>query len=115
VLGDRGGCLSELLAELLEHVGHVVRVAHDGPAALRILDLFVPDLALLDIGLPSMDGYELARRLRERHELQNVSLVAVSGYGQEADRERSRQADPNGLIAFIEELTEDVKADARTG
>jgi len=115
--------LSDTLTDLLEDAGHLVRSAHDGPAALRILDSFVPDLALLDIGLPVMDGYELARRIRERNELQNVSLVAVSGYGQEADRERARQSgfvshlvkpvDPDRLVAVVEELTESVGGDAQ--
>jgi signal transduction histidine kinase/PleD family two-component response regulator len=113
--------VAETLTELLEHLGHVVRVAHDGPAALQIPDSFIPDLALLDIGLPVMDGYELARRVRERRELRNVVLVALSGYGQESDRERSRQAgfvahlvkpvDPDHLRQVIDELT----AAARSG
>ena len=108
--------VSETLTDLLEDAGHIVRSAHDGPDALRILDSFIPDLALLDIGLPVMDGYELARRIRHRNELQNVLLVAVSGYGQEADRQRARQSgfvahlvkpvDPDRLIAVVEELTE---------
>ncbi len=107
--------VAETLTELLEHLGHVVRVAHDGPAALQIPDTFIPDLALLDIGLPVMDGYELARRVRERHELRDVVLVALSGYGQETDRERSRQAgfvahlvkpvDPDHLKQVIDDLT----------
>jgi CheY-like chemotaxis protein len=90
-----------------------------------MLDSFVPDLALLDIGLPVMDGYELARRIKERNEFQNVSLVAVSGYGQEADRERAHQSgfvahlvkpvDPERLIAVVGELTAPVGADAGTG
>jgi signal transduction histidine kinase/DNA-binding response OmpR family regulator len=107
--------VAETLTELLEHLGHVVRVAHNGPAALQIPDTFIPDLALLDIGLPVMDGYELARRVRERHELRDVVLVALSGYGQETDRERSRQAgfvahlvkpvDPDHLKQVIDDLT----------
>ncbi|HZL20011.1 MAG TPA: ATP-binding protein [Polyangia bacterium] len=107
--------VAETLTELLEQLGHVVRVAHDGPAALQIPDTFIPDLALLDIGLPVMDGYELARRVRERRELRDVVLVALSGYGQESDRERSRQAgfvahlvkpvDPDHLKQIIDELT----------
>ena len=117
--------VAETLTDLLEDAGHIVRIAHDGPAALRILESFVPDLALLDIGLPVMDGYELAGRIRERKELQNVSLVAVSGYGQEADREKARQSgfvahlvkpvEPDRLIAVVEELTEPVGADAQVG
>jgi signal transduction histidine kinase/DNA-binding response OmpR family regulator len=107
--------VAQTLAELLEHLGYRVWVAHDGPSALRLPSDFIPDLALLDIGLPVMDGYEVARRIRERRELRDVRLVAVSGYGQEADRDRSRQAgfaahlvkpvDPDRLQAVIEELT----------
>jgi len=116
--------VAETLADLLEDTGHIVRIAQDGPAALRILDSFVPDLALLDIGLPVMDGYELARQILERNELQNMSLVAVSGYGQEADQKRAHQSgfvahlvkpvDPDRLIAVVEELTEPVEAEAQT-
>jgi signal transduction histidine kinase len=107
--------VAQTMAEFLEHLGYRVRVAHDGPSALRLPSDFIPDLALLDIGLPVMDGYEVARRIRERRELRDVLLVAVSGYGQEADRDRSRQAgfaahlvkpvDPDRLQAVIEELT----------
>ncbi len=114
--------VAETLAELLQQKGHLVRVAHDGPAALRIPDDFIPDLALLDIGLPVMDGYELARRIRERDELQHVLLVALTGYGQETDRDRSRQAgfaahlvkpiDADHLEAVMEELTAAVGAPA---
>jgi CheY-like chemotaxis protein len=115
--------VAETLADLLEDTGHVVRIAQDGPAALRILDSFVPDLALLDIGLPVMDGYELARQILERNQLPKMSLVAVSGYGQEADQKRAHQSgfvahlvkpvDPDRLIAVVEELTEPVEADAQ--
>lgn len=116
--------VAETLADLLEDSGYIVRIAADGPAALRILDSFVPDLALLDIGLPVMDGYDLARQIRERSALQNMSLVAVSGYGQEADQKRAHQSgfvahlvkpvDPDRLIAVVEELTESLEADAQT-
>ncbi len=78
-------------ADLLEAMGHTTRVAHDGPTALRIVESFVPHLAVLDIGLPIMDGYELARRLRERVQ-GGVRLVALTGYGQDADRRRAAEA-----------------------
>jgi PAS domain S-box-containing protein len=80
-----------LLADLLEAMGHTTRVAHDGPTALRIVESFVPHLAVLDIGLPIMDGYELARRLREQVR-GGVRLVALTGYGQDADRRRAAEA-----------------------
>ncbi|WP_433934228.1 ATP-binding protein [Sorangium cellulosum] len=82
----------ELLAESLGALGHTTRVASDGPSALRIAEEFAPDVALLDIGLPVMDGYELARRLREQPAGERVRLIAISGYGQEADFQRSKGA-----------------------
>ena len=72
--------------------GYDTRVAHDGPTALRVAAEFTPDIALLDIGLPVMDGYELASHLREIPGLAGLRLVAVTGYGQESDRQRTREA-----------------------
>jgi signal transduction histidine kinase len=83
---------AELLASALEVMGHTARVAHDGPEALKLAAEFDPDLALLDIGLPVMDGYELARRLQDDPGLRRVPLVAVTGYGQPSDRLRSEAA-----------------------
>jgi PAS domain S-box-containing protein len=80
------------LAELLRALGHEVELAHDGPRALAAARRFTPELALIDIGLPLMDGYELARRLRTELAGRPVELVAVTGYGLERDRERSAQA-----------------------
>jgi signal transduction histidine kinase len=78
-----------LLAELLESKGHHVMVAYDGPRALALLERFVPDVAVLDIGLPVMDGHDLARRMREKLGDRCPRLMAVTGYGQEHDRRRS--------------------------
>jgi len=83
---------ADLLASALEIMGYTARVAHDGPEALKLAAEFDPDLALLDIGLPVMDGYELARRLHDDPGLRRVPLVAVTGYGQPADRQRSEDA-----------------------
>ena len=83
---------AELLAEVLEDAGYVTRVAHDGPGALCIAADFRPQLGLLDIGLPVMDGFELARRMRELPGCRAMALVALTGYGQPADRELSRLA-----------------------
>ncbi|HET7307343.1 MAG TPA: ATP-binding protein [Gammaproteobacteria bacterium] len=80
------------LAEVLEMDGYETRIAHDGAAALRIATEFVPAVALIDIGLPVMDGYEVARRLRETPGLEKTRLVAVTGYGQESDRRAAREA-----------------------
>lgn len=83
---------AESLALLLEMKGHEVKLAHDGPEALRTLGSFRPRLILLDIGLPGMNGYEVARRIRESMELHDVVLAALTGWGQEEDRRRSREA-----------------------
>ena len=74
------------LAEALVDLGHAVEVAHDGPQALAKLETFSPDVALLDIGLPLMDGYELARRIRHEPRLAGIRLVAITGYGQHSDK-----------------------------
>jgi CheY-like chemotaxis protein len=79
------------LAELLGAMGCEARVAHDGPAALLAAQGFAPQLVLLDIGLPVMDGYEVASRLR-RGGLERSFVAALTGYGQPEDRERSRRA-----------------------
>jgi CheY-like chemotaxis protein/anti-sigma regulatory factor (Ser/Thr protein kinase) len=81
-----------LLAEALTCRGHQVRVAHDAVAALRLAADQAFDVALLDIGLPVMDGYELAGRLRQLRHLTRVSLIALTGYGQDADRRKSLAA-----------------------
>jgi CheY-like chemotaxis protein len=73
-------------------VGQDVRVALDGPRALAAAAEFAPDVVLLDIGLPVMDGYELARRIRALPELHDMRLVALTGYGTDSDRARSLEA-----------------------
>jgi CheY-like chemotaxis protein len=83
---------AEMLAEVLALVGHRTRAVFDSAGALELAEGFRPDAALLDIGLPGMDGYELARRLRAIPELARICLVAVTGYGQASDRERALQA-----------------------
>jgi CheY-like chemotaxis protein len=72
--------------------GYAVEVANDGYAALEATGRLRPDVLLLDIGLPGMDGYELARRLREDPDCSGATLVALTGYGQEEDRRRGREA-----------------------
>jgi CheY-like chemotaxis protein len=83
---------AEMLAEALRVHGHVVGVAHDGPAALALASELHPDLALLDIGLPVMDGFDLARRLKLSLAPRTPKFVAITGYGQPSDRVRSKQA-----------------------
>jgi PAS domain S-box-containing protein len=81
------------LARLLERIyKQEVRVAHDGPSALEMLEEFRPELILLDIGMPVMDGCEVARQIRARPEFAQTLLVALTGWGQEADRKRSEEA-----------------------
>jgi signal transduction histidine kinase len=82
-----------MLGEALEQLGYEVAVAHDGPSALRIAPEFAPDIALLDLGLPVMDGFELAQRLRG-HEgpPKRPHLVALTGYGQDSDKQRAWRA-----------------------
>jgi CheY-like chemotaxis protein len=83
---------AESLALLLTMKGHEVRTAHDGPAALAAAEAYRPEAVLLDIGLPGMDGHEVARRLRRLAGLDSIFLVALTGYGQEEDRRRAEQA-----------------------
>jgi CheY-like chemotaxis protein len=80
------------LVDLLGIWGYQVGVVHDGLAAVAAVPEFHPDVVLLDIGLPGIDGYEVARRLRRRSELDGLLIVAVTGYGQESDRQRAREA-----------------------
>jgi two-component system CheB/CheR fusion protein len=80
------------LADFLRMSGHVVEVQTTSKGALEIVDGFRPDTIVLDLGLPTMDGFEVARRLREMPSAKNVLLVALSGYGQEEHRRHSRQA-----------------------
>ncbi len=77
---------------LLSALGQEVHTAHDGQTALKLARQLQPDIVLLDIGLPVMDGYEVARRCRIEPGLERVTLVAMTGYGKEEDRQRSQQA-----------------------
>jgi signal transduction histidine kinase len=83
---------AETLQELLQLWGHEVRVAHDGPAALAEAARRPPEVVLLDLGLPGMSGFEVARELRRQPLLAGVRLIACTGYGQEEDRQRTREA-----------------------
>ncbi|HEX4565862.1 MAG TPA: ATP-binding protein, partial [Vicinamibacterales bacterium] len=82
---------AEMFSDFVQSLGYEVRTVHDGPAALRVVEEFAPTVALLDIGLPVMDGYELAARLPAAAPT-HVKLIAVTGYGQEADRNRAKNA-----------------------
>jgi signal transduction histidine kinase len=83
---------ADSLVMLLRLVGQEVRVAYDGPTAVRIAQYFRPQVVFLDLGMPGMDGHDVARRLRENPELKPAVLVAMTGWGQEEDRRRSLQS-----------------------
>src|SRR5688572_5615577 len=81
-----------VLAILLRRLGHEVHLAHDGPSALEGARLLLPNVMLLDIGLPGLNGYEVAEELRKQPELAACKLVAMTGYGQQEDIDRAMQA-----------------------
>jgi CheY-like chemotaxis protein len=83
---------AEALVEILRMWGHTAWSVHDGLAALKEAQEGQPDVALLDIGLPRMDGYEVARRLRDEARLAALKIIAVTGYGQDSDRQKARAA-----------------------
>ena len=80
------------LSLLLQGLGCTTQEVHDGPPVVDAAKSFQPDAILLDIGLPGLDGYQIARLIRQTPELSHVRLIAVTGYGQQQDRERSRDA-----------------------
>jgi signal transduction histidine kinase/CheY-like chemotaxis protein len=97
---------ADTLGLLLELMGHEVRVAHAGLPALEIAADFEPDVALVDIGLPDIDGYDLARRLRAQSRPEQILLIAQTGWGQTKDRRRSKDA------GFDHHLVKPVDADS---
>ena len=102
---------ADSLAQLLAMSGHDARMAVDGASALRLAQEFQPEFVFCDLGLPGMSGYDVARRLRVMRELDGVRLVALTGYGTESDRQKSRDAgfdvhltkpvDPQALDAVL--------------
>jgi CheY-like chemotaxis protein len=104
------------LSIILELHGHRVEMAHDGASALELSQARPFDVVLLDIGLPSMDGYEVARRIRARGGKSQPLLVGISGYGFDADRQRAKEAgfdlylvkpvDPKLLETLLEQWTQ---------
>jgi signal transduction histidine kinase len=83
---------TDSLALFLRLRGHEVRTAHDGPSALGEIERYRPDVVFLDLGLPGMSGYDVARRVRMMDELGSLRLVALTGYGTDADRQKTRDA-----------------------
>jgi CheY-like chemotaxis protein len=103
--------VAEMLVMLLKMWGHDVRAVHDGPTAVVAARTYRPDVIFLDIGLPGMNGYDVARELRQEVQGKKPLIAALTGYGQEEDRRRSREAgfdhhmvkpiDPIALEAFL--------------
>jgi PAS domain S-box-containing protein len=99
---------ADSLTMLLKYDGHQVQVAHDGPEALALALTFRPQIVILDIGLPGMNGYEVGRRLRREPGGEQIALIALTGYGQAEDRKRSKEA------GFDHHLTKPVDYDVLT-
>jgi CheY-like chemotaxis protein len=106
LLVDDNRDAAETLGQLLTQLGLTVQIAFSPQAALALAAPFAPEVALLDIGLPEMDGYELGQRLLSLPGLAQLRLVAVTGYGQEADRDRSLR------LGFVEHLVKPVELEA---
>jgi CheY-like chemotaxis protein len=100
---------AQAFAMLLRHLGHDVEVVHDGPAALDAVDAHPPDLAIVDIGLPGMSGYDVARRVRSRRGTDRPVLVALTGYGTSEDRAQALAA------GFDRHLVKPVEIDVLRG
>ena len=83
------------LAMMLSIMGHETRTAHDGESAVETAESFLPEVVLLDIGLPKLNGYEVAQRIREQPWGASMFLIAVTGWGQEEDRQRSAEVGLN--------------------
>jgi CheY-like chemotaxis protein len=106
LVADDNQDAADSLAMLLEMGGHEVRVAHDGRAALSLAQTFHPDTALLDIGMPQLNGYEVARALRREPWGAGITLIALTGWGQESDRQKAIDA------GFDRHLTKPIDPDA---
>lgn len=109
------------LALLLGYFKCEVDVAFDGEAALNAADTFEPQVAILDLGLPGIDGFELARRLRSRPWGHRVMLIALSGWGQDEHRRKSREAgfdlhlvkpvDSPALLKILDQMRDEAPSD----
>ena len=105
------------LAMMLSIMGHETRTAHDGESAVSTAESFLPDVVLLDIGLPLLNGYEVAQRIREQSWGASMFLIAVTGWGQDEDRQRSSEVglnvhmvkpvEPAALEKLLAELPQD--------
>jgi CheY-like chemotaxis protein len=86
------------MALMLELMGNEVRTAHDGMEAVELAEQFHPQLVLMDVGMPKLNGYEATRRIREQPWGQGMAIVAVTGWGQDVDRARSKEAGCDGHL-----------------
>jgi signal transduction histidine kinase len=109
IIDDNEDLASGLAMYLAETSGHEVRLAHSGLRGIDEARTFNPDAVLLDIGLPDIDGYEVARRLREQVGLRGVPLIAISGFSSEADRQRAQRAGFDRY--FVKPVSYDVLSD----
>lgn len=92
VVADDNVDTAHSLSLLFEALGHETKIAHNGVQALGIAHEFQPDAMVIDIGMPGLDGHDLARRIRTEPWGKEVLLIAASGWGQEEDKEKSREA-----------------------
>lgn len=83
------------MAMMLQIMGHDTRTAHDGESAVSTAETFLPEVVLLDIGLPKLNGYEVAQRIREKDWGHSIFLIAVTGWGQDEDHQRSSEVGLN--------------------
>jgi CheY-like chemotaxis protein len=119
LVADDNKDAADSLQRILQHFGYEVRVAYDGAAAVETARSFEPRVAILDIGMPRSDGYEVASALRERYG-KDVTLIALTGWGQEGDRRRALESgfdrhltkpvDPGVLHALLKEMAEEGRA-----
>lgn len=109
---------AESMSILLEMLGHEVRVMYDGAAAIAAASEFKPEVVLLDIGLPGVDGYQVARALRAEPATAGALLIALTGYGQDTDRQRTRDAGfDHHLVkpASLDDIERVIAADGASG
>lgn len=92
VIAEDGRDSAESLGMLLTMMGHEVRVAYDGQEAMTVAENFRPDVMILDVGMPKLNGYDAARRVRDRAWGRRVLLVAMTGWGRAEDRRRSEES-----------------------
>ena len=107
-----------LVTYLLQHAGFKIVSAESGPNALALVDAMVPDTILLDIQLPGMDGYQVARELRTKESLHSVPIIAVTSYAMTGDKEKALEAGCTGYIekpinpdTFVDQITSFLKGE----